>query len=114
MPQNKKKFSHFWGLQDIKDFASIERSLYRLCDKETVFEMTVETVKAFKSLRQALTTCPLLLMPDFKLPFKLYIDASGGGLAAAIHEIEIINNKSVEQPIFSISRQIKTTEARYG
>ncbi|MBW0569898.1 hypothetical protein O181_109613 [Austropuccinia psidii MF-1] len=53
-------------------------------------------------------------MPDFKLPFELYIDASGGGLAAAIHEIQIINNKSVEGSIFSISRQIKTTEARYG
>ncbi|MBW0531754.1 hypothetical protein O181_071469 [Austropuccinia psidii MF-1] len=76
--------------------------------------MTFDIVKAFKSFRQALTTCPLLGMTDFKLPFKLYIDASGGGIAAAIHEIQIVTNKSVEGPIFSISRQIKTTEARYG
>ncbi|MBW0550462.1 hypothetical protein O181_090177 [Austropuccinia psidii MF-1] len=53
---------------------------------DTVFEMTVDRVKSFESLRQALTTAPLLLMPDFKLPFKLYIDASGDGLGAALHQ----------------------------
>ncbi|MBW0568233.1 hypothetical protein O181_107948 [Austropuccinia psidii MF-1] len=76
--------------------------------------MIVDRVKAFESLRQALTTAPLLLMPDFKLPFKLYIDASGDGLGAALHQVQIINDKPVEGPIFCISRQIKPTEARYG
>ncbi|MBW0530078.1 hypothetical protein O181_069793 [Austropuccinia psidii MF-1] len=80
MPQNKKEIQSFLGFegyyrQHIKDFTSIARTLYKLCDKDTVFEMTVDRVKAFESLRQALTTSPLSLMPDFKLPFKLYIDA---------------------------------------
>ncbi|MBW0516072.1 hypothetical protein O181_055787 [Austropuccinia psidii MF-1] len=100
--------------QHIKDFASIERPLYKLCEKDTVFEMTVDRVKAFEYLRQALTTSPLLLMPDFKLPFKLYIDASGDGLGAAFHQVQIINDKPVEGPICFISRQIKPTEARNG
>ncbi|MBW0560537.1 hypothetical protein O181_100252 [Austropuccinia psidii MF-1] len=76
--------------------------------------MTVDRVKAFESLRQALTTAPLLLMPDSKLPLKLYIDASGDGLGAALHQVHIIKDKPVEGPIFFISRQIKPTEARYG
>ncbi|MBW0553045.1 hypothetical protein O181_092760 [Austropuccinia psidii MF-1] len=76
--------------------------------------MNVDRVKAFESLRQALTTSPLLLMPDFKLPFKLYIDSSGDGLGAALHQVQIINDKPVEGPICFISRQIKPTEARYG
>ncbi|MBW0561138.1 hypothetical protein O181_100853 [Austropuccinia psidii MF-1] len=76
--------------------------------------MTVERVKAFVSLRQALTTAPLLLMPDFKLPCKIYIDASGDGLGAALHQVQIINDKPVEGPICFISRQIKPTETRYG
>ncbi|MBW0564331.1 hypothetical protein O181_104046 [Austropuccinia psidii MF-1] len=80
MPQNKKEIQSFFGFvgyyrQHIKDFSCIARPLYTLCDKETVFEMTVDRVKAFEYLRQALTNAPLLLMPDFKLPFKLYIDA---------------------------------------
>ncbi|MBW0561182.1 hypothetical protein O181_100897, partial [Austropuccinia psidii MF-1] len=100
--------------QHIKDFASIARPLFKLFDKDTVFEMTVDQVKAFESLRQALTTAPLLLMPDFKLPFKLYIDASGDGLGAALHQVQIINDKPVEGPICFISRRVKPTEARYG
>ncbi|MBW0579250.1 hypothetical protein O181_118965 [Austropuccinia psidii MF-1] len=68
--------------------------------------MTVDRVKA-------LTTAPPLLMPDFILPFKLYIYASGDGLGAALHQVQILNDKSVEGPIWSITRKIKPTEARY-
>ncbi|MBW0506664.1 hypothetical protein O181_046379 [Austropuccinia psidii MF-1] len=80
----------------------------------TVFEKTVDRVKAFESLRKALTTAPLLLVPEFKLPFKLYIDASGDGLGSELHQLQIINDKPVEGPICFRSRQIKPTEARYG
>ncbi|MBW0582000.1 hypothetical protein O181_121715 [Austropuccinia psidii MF-1] len=119
MPENKKEiqsFLYFAGYyrQHIKDFASIGRPLYKLCDKDTVFEMTVDRLKAFESLRQSLTTASLLLMPNFKLPFKLYIDESGDGLGAALHQVQILNDKPVEGPICFISRQIKPTEARYG
>ncbi|MBW0512895.1 hypothetical protein O181_052610 [Austropuccinia psidii MF-1] len=119
LPQNKRKIQSFLRLagyyrQHIKDFASRARLIYKLCDKDTVFERTVDIVKAFESLRQALTTTPLLLMPDFKLPFELYIDSSGDGLCAELHQVQIINDKPVEGPICSISRQIKPTEARYG
>ncbi|MBW0513958.1 hypothetical protein O181_053673 [Austropuccinia psidii MF-1] len=112
MPQNKKEIQSFLGFsgyyrQHIKDFSSIERPLYKLCDKDTVFEMTVYRVKAFKSLRKAFTTSPLLLMPDFKLPFKLYIFASGDGLGAALHQVQVINDKPVQGPICFIYRQIK-------
>ncbi|MBW0516830.1 hypothetical protein O181_056545 [Austropuccinia psidii MF-1] len=119
MPQNKKEIQSFLGFsgyyrQQIKDFASIARPIYKLCDKDTVFEMTVDRGKASESLREALTTSPLLLMPDFKLPFKLYVDASGDGMGAALHQVHIINDKPVEGPIYFISRKTKPTEARYG
>ncbi|MBW0485082.1 hypothetical protein O181_024797 [Austropuccinia psidii MF-1] len=118
-PQNKKEIQSFVGFagyyrKHIKDFASISRPLYKLCDKDKVFEMTVDRFKAFKCLRQALTTAPQLLIPDFNLPFKCYVDASGDGLGAALHQVQIINEKPVEGPICFISRQIKPTEARYG
>ncbi|MBW0515385.1 hypothetical protein O181_055100 [Austropuccinia psidii MF-1] len=100
MPQNKKEIQSFLGFagyyrQHIEDFVSIARPLYKLCDKDTVFQMTFDRVKAFESLRQALTTAPLLLMPDFQLPFKFHIDTSGDGLGAALHQVQIINDKHV-------------------
>ncbi|MBW0523405.1 hypothetical protein O181_063120 [Austropuccinia psidii MF-1] len=119
MPQNKKGIQSFLGFagyyrQHIKDFESIARPIYKLCDKDAVFEMNFDRVKAFESLRQALTTAPLLLMPDVKLPFKLYIDESGDDLGAALHKVQIINDKPVEGPICFISRKMKPMEARYG
>ncbi|MBW0514178.1 hypothetical protein O181_053893 [Austropuccinia psidii MF-1] len=77
--------------------------------------MTEERVKAYEELKNSLTNAPFLLMPDWKLPFKLYIDSCGEGLGAALlHQTQIINDKPVEGPIFFIPRQIKPKEARYG
>ncbi|MBW0565922.1 hypothetical protein O181_105637 [Austropuccinia psidii MF-1] len=119
MPQNKKSIQSFLGFsgyyrQHIKDFSSIARPLYKLCDKDTVFEINVDRVNAFESLRQALTTAPLLLMPDFKLIFKVYIDSSGDGLGASLHQVQIINDKPVEGCICFFSSKMKPTKARYG
>ncbi|MBW0579617.1 hypothetical protein O181_119332 [Austropuccinia psidii MF-1] len=119
MLQDKKEIQSFLGFagyyrQHIKDFASTARPLYKFCDKDTVFKMTVDRVKPFESLRESLTTSPLLLMLDFKLPFEFYIDESGDGLGSVPHLVQIINYKPVEGAICFISRQIKPTESRYG
>ncbi|MBW0510613.1 hypothetical protein O181_050328 [Austropuccinia psidii MF-1] len=54
-----------------------------------------------------LTNSPSLLIPDWKLPLKLYIDSCAEGLGAALHQTQIVNDKPVEGPICIISRQIK-------
>ncbi|MBW0530677.1 hypothetical protein O181_070392 [Austropuccinia psidii MF-1] len=76
--------------------------------------MTQERIKAYDKIKKALTNTPLLLMPDWNIPFKLYIDACGDGLGAALHQVQIIDNKPTEVPVCYISRQIKSTEAIYG
>ncbi|MBW0563719.1 hypothetical protein O181_103434 [Austropuccinia psidii MF-1] len=76
--------------------------------------MTQERIEAYEKIRKALTEEPLLLMPDCNIPFKLYIDAFGYGLGAAPNQVQIIDDKPTEGPVFYISTQIKPTEARYG
>ncbi|MBW0506109.1 hypothetical protein O181_045824 [Austropuccinia psidii MF-1] len=97
----------------LKNFAIHSRSLHRICDQQTVFEMTQERIQAYENIRYALTKAPLLLMPDWKLLFKLHINACGQGLGAALNQVQIFNDKPYEDPICFISRQIKPTEARY-
>ncbi|MBW0513459.1 hypothetical protein O181_053174 [Austropuccinia psidii MF-1] len=75
--------------------------------------MTQERIKAYEKIRKALTEAPLLLMPDYNIPFKFYIYACGDGLEAALHQVQIIYDKPTEGPVCYISRQIKPTEARY-
>ncbi|MBW0566318.1 hypothetical protein O181_106033 [Austropuccinia psidii MF-1] len=100
--------------QHIKDFERISKSLYKLCDQQTVYETTEEGVKAYKELKNLFKNAPFLLMPYWKLPFKLYIDSCGEGIGSALHQTQIINDKPVEGPICFISRQINPTEERYG
>ncbi|MBW0540710.1 hypothetical protein O181_080425 [Austropuccinia psidii MF-1] len=119
MPQTKKEMQSFirfsgYYRKHIKDFARIAKSLYKLCDQQKVYEMTEERAKQYEELKNSLTNSPFLLIPDWKLPFKLYIHACGEGLGVALHQTKIINEEPVEGPICFISRQIKPTEARYG
>ncbi|MBW0511408.1 hypothetical protein O181_051123 [Austropuccinia psidii MF-1] len=53
-------------------------------------------------------------MPDWNIPFELYIDSCEDGLGEALHQVQIIDDKHTEGPVCYISRQIKPTEARYG
>ncbi|MBW0556865.1 hypothetical protein O181_096580 [Austropuccinia psidii MF-1] len=76
--------------------------------------MTQERIKAYEKIRKALTEAPLILMPDWNIPFKLCIDACGDGLGEALHQVQIIDDKPTERPVCYISRQIKPKEARYG
>ncbi|MBW0533503.1 hypothetical protein O181_073218 [Austropuccinia psidii MF-1] len=87
--QNKEEMMCFLGSasyyrKHLKDFAIQAKSLYRICDQQTVFEMTHERIEAYEKIRKSLTEAPLLLIPDLNMPFKLYIDACGDGLGEAL------------------------------
>ncbi|MBW0569260.1 hypothetical protein O181_108975 [Austropuccinia psidii MF-1] len=69
----------------IKNFAHITSSLYKLCSKDVVF----------KSPRKGDAAC-------------------SQGLAAALHQRQIVDGEPREGEIFYISRQLKDSEARYG
>ncbi|MBW0538514.1 hypothetical protein O181_078229 [Austropuccinia psidii MF-1] len=118
IPQNRKEmmsvllFSSFYR-QQLKEFAIIAKALHRICDQQTVFEMTQEKIEAYEKIKKSLTEAPLLLMPDWNIPFKLYIDACQDGLGADLHQVQIIDDKPTEGPVCYMSREIKPTEARY-
>ncbi|MBW0519185.1 hypothetical protein O181_058900 [Austropuccinia psidii MF-1] len=76
--------------------------------------MTQERMKAYEKIRKSLTEAPLLLIPDWNITFKLYIDACGDELGAALHQVQIIDGKPTEGRVCYISIQIKPEEARYG
>ncbi|MBW0572103.1 hypothetical protein O181_111818 [Austropuccinia psidii MF-1] len=117
--QNNKEMMSFLGFssnyrQHLKDFAILAKSLYRICDQQKVFEMTQEIIEAYEKIRKALTEATLLPIPDWNICFKFYIDSCGDGLGAALHQVQIIDEKRTEGPVCHVSRQIKPTEGRYG
>ncbi|MBW0561973.1 hypothetical protein O181_101688 [Austropuccinia psidii MF-1] len=99
----------------IKNFAHITSSLYKLCSKDVVFEMTKEQRDSYERIKYELTNAPVLILPDFELPIKLYIDAAcSQGLGPALHQRQIVDGESREGVVCYISRQLKDSEARYG
>ncbi|MBW0565920.1 hypothetical protein O181_105635 [Austropuccinia psidii MF-1] len=70
---------------------------------------------AYERIKYELTNAPVLILPDFELPFKLYIDAAcSQGLGAALHQRQIVDGEPREAVICYISRQLKDSEAKYG
>ncbi|MBW0554915.1 hypothetical protein O181_094630 [Austropuccinia psidii MF-1] len=99
----------------IKHYAYIIQSLYKLCSKDVVFEITKERRDEYERIKYELTNAPVLILPDFELPFKLNIDAEcSQGLGAALHQRQIVDGEPREQVICYISRKLKDSEYRYG
>ncbi|MBW0543443.1 hypothetical protein O181_083158 [Austropuccinia psidii MF-1] len=99
----------------IKKIAHITSSLYKVCSKDVVFEITKEKRDSYERINNELTNEPVLLLPDFELPFKLYIDsACSQGLGSALNQRQIVDGEPREGVICYISRHLKYSEARYG
>ncbi|MBW0462063.1 hypothetical protein O181_001778 [Austropuccinia psidii MF-1] len=99
----------------IRNFSHITSSLYKVCTKDVVFEITKERRDAYERIKHELINAPVLILPDFKLTFKLYIDtAFSQGLGEALHQREIVDGEPREGVICYISRQLKDSEARCG
>nr|GEZ17753.1 reverse transcriptase domain-containing protein [Tanacetum cinerariifolium] len=60
----------------IKDFSKIARLMTRLLEKDTPLYLSIECVEAFQTLKRKLTEAPILIAPDWNMPFELMCDAS--------------------------------------
>ncbi|GJX17267.1 reverse transcriptase domain-containing protein [Tanacetum coccineum] len=60
----------------IQDFSKIARPMTHLLEKETPFMFSKDCIDAFQTLKKKLTEAPILVVPDWNLPFELMRDAS--------------------------------------
>nr|GEW83166.1 reverse transcriptase domain-containing protein [Tanacetum cinerariifolium] len=68
----------------IKDFSKIARPMTRLLEKDTPFFLSKEFVEAFQTLKRKLTEAPILIAPDWDMPFELMCDASDFAIGAVL------------------------------
>ncbi|MBW0480289.1 hypothetical protein O181_020004 [Austropuccinia psidii MF-1] len=82
---------------NIRNLSHTISSLYKLCSKNVVFEITKERRYEYESIKYELTNAPFLILPYFELPLKLYIDAAcSQGLGAALHKRQIVDGEPRE------------------
>nr|GEU57506.1 reverse transcriptase domain-containing protein [Tanacetum cinerariifolium] len=66
------------------DDLSITRPMTHLLKKETPFVFSKDCIDAFETLKKKLTEAPILVVPDWNLPFELMYDASDFAIGAGI------------------------------
>jgi hypothetical protein len=87
-PKNVKGVRGFLGLTGyyrkfIKDYGKLAKRLTELTKKDN-FYWNEETNKDLQHLKRVMTSPPVLVLPNFELPFEVECDAAGRGLGVVL------------------------------
>jgi RNase H-like domain found in reverse transcriptase/Reverse transcriptase (RNA-dependent DNA polymerase) len=93
----------------IKDFSKITRPMTQLLLKDVKFEFSSECLEAFELLKEKLTTAPILVGPDWNLPFELMTDASDYAIGAVLGQ----RIEGRFQPIYFASKTMNAAQENY-
>ncbi|GJS11816.1 reverse transcriptase domain-containing protein [Tanacetum coccineum] len=93
----------------IQDFSKIARPMTHLLEKETPFFFSKECIESFNTLKRKLNEAPILIAPDWDLPFELMCDASDFAIGAVLEQQK---NKHF-QPIHYASKTMSEAQAYY-
>jgi len=91
-PQSVRALRGFLGLAGyyrrfIKDYGILAAPLTHLLKKEQ-FHWSEAAEHSFTDLKEALSSAPVLNLPNFSKPFLVDCDASGTGFGAVLHQGE--------------------------
>ena len=67
-----------------KTFSKIAKPLCSLLEHDKPFNLDEDCLKAFSELKKALVTTPVVIAPDWSLPFELMCDASDHSVGAVL------------------------------
>ncbi|GJW47472.1 reverse transcriptase domain-containing protein [Tanacetum coccineum] len=80
-----------------------------LLEKETPFIFSKECIEAFETLKMKLTQAPILVAPDWDLPFEIMCDASDFAVGAVLGQ----RKTKHFQPIHYASKTMTEAQAHY-
>nr|GEZ14225.1 reverse transcriptase domain-containing protein [Tanacetum cinerariifolium] len=93
----------------IQDFSKIARSMTRLLEKDTPFFFSKEYIEAFQTHKIKLTKAPILIAPDWDMPFELMCDASDFAIGAVLGQ----RQEKHFRPIHYASKTITKAKSNY-
>ncbi|GJT31164.1 reverse transcriptase domain-containing protein [Tanacetum coccineum] len=93
----------------IQDFSKIARPMTHLLEKETPFVFSKDCIDAFQTLKKKLTEAPILVVPDWNLPFELMCDASDFAIGAVLGQ----RKTKHFQPIHYASKTMTEAQIHY-
>ncbi|GKA20169.1 reverse transcriptase domain-containing protein [Tanacetum coccineum] len=93
----------------IKDFSKISRPMTHLLEKNTPFIFSDECIQAFETLKKKLIEAPILIAPDWDLPFELMCDESDFSIGVVLGQ----RYERHFRPIHYASKTMTEAESHY-
>nr|GEU79026.1 reverse transcriptase domain-containing protein [Tanacetum cinerariifolium] len=93
----------------IQDFSKISRPITHLLRKNTPFIFSEDCIKAFQMLKKKLTEAPILIAPNWDLPFELMCDASDFAICAVLGQ----RHEKHFRPIHYASKTMTDAKSNY-
>ncbi|GJS13330.1 reverse transcriptase domain-containing protein [Tanacetum coccineum] len=97
----------------IQDFSKISRPMTHLQEIETPFLFSKECVEAFNAFNKKLTKAPILVAPDWDLPFEIMCDASDFAGGAVLGQL-VMSSASSAVTYTSVYTDSKPGRAFWG
>ncbi|XP_022841909.1 uncharacterized protein LOC111365593 [Olea europaea var. sylvestris] len=94
----------------IKNFSKITKPLCCLLMKESTFEFTDEYLQAFNTLKEKLTSTPVIITPDWNLSFELMCDASDYAVGVVLGQ----RRNKVFHVIYYASKTLNDAQLNYA
>ena len=115
-PRNMTELRRFLGLcsyyrRFVHNFSKIASPLRALTRKDAEFSWTTEREHSFQTLKQKLTSTPVLAYPSFDKSFILETDASIEGIGAVLSQPQ---EDAMVHPVAYASRSLTAAERNYS
>ncbi|KAI5085360.1 hypothetical protein C0J45_23144, partial [Silurus meridionalis] len=115
VPHSPSEVRAFVGLcsyyrRFVRGFSKLAAPLNQLVGKNVPFVWAPECDKSFNHLKSVLSSDPVVILPDFSVPFKIYTDASNLAVGAVLAQ----DRDGLECVVAYASRTLTSTQRRWS
>jgi hypothetical protein len=116
VPKSKKEVQSFVGFANfyrrfIASFSHHAHALFDLTKKDVKFEWTEREQRAFDKIKEAVTSAPVLVLPDCDQLF--HIEADGSGFATGAVLSQLLSEDNKWHPVTFLSKSLNEVERKY-
>jgi ribonuclease HI len=115
LPRSKKDIQSFLGTINfirrfIVNFAELTKHITAMLRKDSEVKWTEAARHSFNAIKEAITTTPVLISPDFSKVFYIFSFASRDTIAAVLLQKNVDDQ---EQPVAFFSKVLRDAEVKY-
>jgi ribonuclease HI len=115
LPRSKKDIQSFLGTINfvrrfIGNFAELTKNITAMLKKDSKIKWTEAAKQSFSDIKEAITSAPVLISPDFSKVFYIFSFASNDTIAAVLLQKNIDDQ---EQPVAFFSKVLRDAETKY-